>query len=281
MATETKEAEVKQPELSEREKIIAQMQTATPPVEEKTEQPPVEAEKKEEVKEEAKEVKQPEAPDWKAATYEERQKRKAEKELREKAEREAESLRAKIKQFESQKTDHAEEPITDYDRAILDLRKENQEMKHELRAIKETEAERTERERREALERVEKQTRESLTQVHKDLVSEGYPGFKFAVGEIQNELRRLVAEDEANISLDNPAGWKKIYKEKIFPDLQAEWQETEQRRSQDAKTELKKQANLSSSTGKMPPKPKSKEPDNPAEAYEQAIAAIRKSRGVI
>lgn len=274
--------EVKEPELSEREKLIAKMQeqeqAVVPPVEEQSAQPPVEAEKKEEIKEEVKEVKQPEAPDWKAATYEERQKRKVEKELREKAEKRAADLEAKIKQYEAPKAE--EEPIiTDYDRAIIDLRKENKEMKNELRAIKETEAERSEREHREALERVEKQTRDSLAQVHKDLVSEGYPGFKFAVGEIQNELRRLVAEDEANITLDNPAGWKKIYKEKIFPDLQAEWQETEQRRSQDAKTELKKQANLSSSTGKMPPKPKTDNDKTPEEMSREYVSNLRSSRG--
>ncbi len=279
MAEAVKEPEVKEP--TEREKLYQEYEkTVAPPAEEKKDevpvQPPVEAEA---VKEEKKEeVKQPEAPDWKAATYEERQKRKAEAELRKAAEAREKVLADKIKLYESQKEIPVDEPIVDYDKTIIEIKKELRETKNELRAIKETETERAEREKKEAFDKVQQGVVDRFEKMRSSLIDRGYYGItKY---EVQEELQKLVAEDENNVILDNPAGWEKIAIEVIFPRKQAEVQEAEKKRALTEKTELKKNANLSSNSGKIPPKPKDVNDKSEAEVRSEYLEALRKSRGL-
>jgi hypothetical protein len=238
--------------------------TVNQPVEVKPEPAPAEAEPVVElpeaaVKVEVKEAKQSEAPDWKAATYEERMKRKAETDARKRAEDRVTALEAKIKQFETQEPS-AE--ITDYDKELMDL-------KRRQRAIEELEQERVERERQEATVKVSNKIATDIDQAHKDLVTDGYPGFKHAIGSVTRELQRLVAEDDSNIHLDSPSGWKKIYKEVIYPELKAEFESVSKQNELDAKRNLKQSANLASSSGKAPVKSKSDEPLSPEEEREK------------
>ena len=53
----------------------------------------------------------------------------------------------------------------------------------------------------------------------KELSDSGMPGFKQFGALVGQEIGKLVEQDEANKHLDYPEGWKKIYKEKVYPTI--------------------------------------------------------------
>lgn len=230
-----------------------------PKPEEKTAQPPVEAEinntpEPEVPAEPKKEEKPQEKFVPKQALDEERSKRKKLKEERD-------ALEAKLRQYEKQPVAETEvEPITDYDKELHDI-------KRKLKTFEAMEAQREELAKQEQARREHETREQRISRADIDLAEEGYPGFKFMVGAVATKLQEIYESnpDEA-AAFDNPDGWKKIFKESVYPEFKRHQEEINKKVSLEKKVELKKEANLATSTGKAPQK---KEEDNPNEWSEE------------
>lgn len=229
--------------------------TEQKPVEPEAEQPPVEAEVPVEGHAEAPAEKpkeeKPQEDKYvpKQALDEERAKRKR---LRE----EKEALENRLKAYEEKLSPQAEpEIIIDYDAEINTL-------KNRVNNFEKLEAQRQEQAREAAAIEQRKKTDDMIREAGIDLAKEGYPGFSKMTGAVIDELQKIMADDpDAAVALDNPDGWKKIYKEIVYPDFKREFTETSKQISLEQKTALKKDANLATSSGKAPSKKEDDDPD--------------------
>jgi hypothetical protein len=227
-----------------------------PKVEEpKPEQTPAESEKKEEPKPEVKpEAKKEEKKDKFVpydALHSERMKRKAEADRANQEARRRQELELELARLKQQPEPEFQ---TESDKKLY-------EMEVKLQAIENIEKQRLEREAKQREESIKTDLENRVDKTAKDLADEGYPGLKRHIGEVHSKLRQMVAEgyEEEAIALDNPTGWKKIYREEVYPEIAKEFQEAFKKQSVESKVELKKQAGLVSSPGKTEPKPKSEE----------------------
>ena len=243
-----------------------------PKVEEpKSEQTPVEPEVKEEPKPEVKEEPKVEAKKDKFVPYDalhaERMKRKAEADRANE-----ESRRRKELELELARLKQQPEPefLTDADRKLY-------EMEVKLRAIENIEQQRMEREAKEKEEAMKNDLKSRVDRASNELDKEGYPGLEDYIGVVHQKLRQMVADgyEEEAIALDNPTGWKKIYREEVFPEKAAKFREAFKKQTVESKVELKKQAGLVSSPGKSEPKPKSDEDKSPEEMRDEYMAMRR------
>ena len=145
--------------------------------------------------------------------------------------------------------------VTDYEVAMKAILKENMNIKRELDTVKskstvfESNYQNTVKLDAEAklAKRVETTT--------KELSEEGFPGFSEFVPLMSAELNKLIAEDRDNVKFDNEAGWKQIYKEKIFPKITNSIGEHIKKDSFELKKALKEKANLATKPGAQPSKP--------------------------
>ena len=261
-----------------------QEQSGVPPVEEKqeeakkeevAEQPPTEVERAEkpEAEKPEQEVKEPEAKqpskDQKTVPYgalhEERKLRQESDKAKKAAEQRAKDLEAEIARIKSQETD----VITDYDTEILELKR--------FRQAQETlERQRQEREQREAQQHARDSFDKVMVDIDRELKDEGYGGFKYVKAEVANEIARLIDEDESNNVLDNKEGWKKVYREKFFSEVDSDLAESRQKREKATKEDLKRQANIHTPPGsKLPAKPKSAD-DMSDEERQQEYLRLRR-----
>lgn len=189
------------------------------------------------------------------ALHEERERRKA-------LQMEVEELKYRFNQSQPQeKVEVApmegfdtEGNVTDYEVAMKAILKENLNIKRELDTVKskstvfESNYQNTIKQEAEAklAKRVENTTRE--------LVEEGFPGFAEFVPLMSAELNKLIAEDRDNVKFDNEAGWKQIYKERIFPKITNSIGEHLKKDSFEQKKALKEKANLATKPGAQPSK---------------------------
>lgn len=267
---------------AEYEKTVAAPEESAKEPEVKTEAAPVEAEKPKEPEKTEPTAEKQEAKKEKFVPYDalhaERIKRKAEAEARKAAEERAKQLEDQIKRFSEPKND---EPITDYDAEIINIKRELPSLKAELQAFKEIEKQRQEREKNEAHEREYRKLQDNIGKTNKELQEAGYPGFSFALGrvtEILQSMKEAGREEEA-FDLDNPEGWKKIYKESIFPDLRKEFEAGLRVAKDEEKKSLKSQAGLATVPGRSEPKPKSENEKTEAERNAEYIAERRARMG--
>lgn len=242
------------------EALLAAQEVELPKAEETPAEPaPVEPEKKTETpaedttepepSEEEKKKEQEKENNLKKALDEERAKRKR---LRE----EKEALEARIREFESKQEPPKEpEPITDYDAEL-------NAVKSKLRSIELMEARREQDAKAAAIREQQEQLTNMKKKTAKELADEGFAGFEYMAGSVTEYLVDLVRNGDADEarSLDNPEGWKKIFKEKIYPEFHKQHEESSRKRVLEDKKNLKKEANLNTSAGKAPQK---KEDDNP------------------
>lgn len=96
----------------------------------------------------------------------------------------------------------------------------------------------------------------TLSEVDKALFDEGFPGFTFLSGRVSDELTKLVNEDSDNAYLNNPDGWKKIYKERVFPAVKGLFSDMSKKTVMDGKVAAKTGVALAGSHGQAPPAPK-------------------------
>ncbi|MCR4286873.1 MAG: hypothetical protein NUW09_02540 [Deltaproteobacteria bacterium] len=177
------------------------------------------------------------------ALHEEREKRKAVTAANKKLEERIKELEAKVNQ--NQALDGYEagnEFLTPEEIRIATLERE-------INAIKSKETEKE--------SRAEKETfNKTLSDVDKALSDEGFPGFMFLSGRVGDELTKLVNEDPDNAYLNAPDGWKKIYREKVFPAVRGIFSDMAKKSVMDGKTAAKTNVALAGSHGQAPPAPK-------------------------
>jgi hypothetical protein len=105
------------------------------------------------------------------------------------------------------------------------------------------------------------------------LAEEGFPGFSDFRSLVTEELIDMIGKDEEAIIHDTPEGWSKIWKETVFPKLQAITTAKDKKRVKDEKNAAKEDANLASS-GKKPVSPAEEKDVDTLEEYMK----MRKSR---
>ena len=156
--------------------------------------------------------------------------------------RELESQINLVLQETKKKAEEKPETVDDYEKEIITLRKEVKSLREDLSSQKknlETEAS------QKKITEIESK----ISTVDRELKEEGFPLFKDLQDQVTKEIVKMIDGDPDSgqgiiREYDNPNGWKKIYKEKIFPRLDSTFKERYQSSTKKEKEELKKQANL-------------------------------------
>lgn len=168
-----------------------------------------------------------------SALHEEREKRK--------------SLSLKVSELENQLRD----VLQDYKARFEVDQKETEEelddvgqLRKELEDMKKWRKDREVQSLQQQIEGKRQNLNKQIGDTNEALEKEGYPGFDIAISAVTRELQRLVTEDPENAYLDKPEGWKKIYREKVFPKLRASFIKEHKEKIMDEKKELKKDAGL-------------------------------------
>ena len=134
---------------------------------------------------------------------------------------------------------------SEYDEPNEALLKEIKSMRQEIQDLKQDRATRDKRSQ-------EKIRQERIESVHKKLEGEGFPFFKLNKSAITEELESMLDDEpsereqlEILRKWDNPMGWEKIYKERIWPKYYGKHiEETTQKKTVSDKKEAKKKAKL-------------------------------------
>lgn len=201
------------------------------------------------------------------ALHEEREKRKL-------AQSKTRELEEKLKELEA-KVNSASKPPEDEEIYLTDEEKKLREMEKSLAELK-AEKEARERENRQSQERSAKERLEKdVADTDKSLMSEGFPGFQFLAPRVGEELAKLIKEDPDNVYLDTPEGWKKIYKEIVFPTVKGIFTQSDKNAMMEEKKAAKTGAGLVGSPGKSD-KPVEKKTDE-GQTYEEYLEMRRRS----
>lgn len=101
----------------------------------------------------------------------------------------------------------------------------------------------------EMTKRSQEQLTKQVSKAAQKAETEGCPGLDRCIPQITEELARMVQEDRDNVIYDNPDGWIKIYKERVFPGLKELFVKKDKETVMKSKEELKKTAGLTGSPG--------------------------------
>lgn len=193
------------------------------------------------------------------ALHEEREKRKQEKLAREAAEE-------KLRHLESQLSAPKEEEFLD----------ETEVLKRRVAMLEERDNQRKQLEELNQVKAQQQSLKDIVKTVDKELADEGYPGFEYCTSRVTEELQRMVEEDETNAAFLNPTGWKRVFKEKIFPNLRDSIAKTIKNTEVVDKIKLKEGANLAGHGS--PPKPKGEEKVKTPEELADEYMEMRRKR---
>jgi hypothetical protein len=154
-----------------------------------------------------------------------------------------------------------EEFLTDEQKKIRDLEKE-------VAFIREKDKEREKLRESENIKKDQERTGMQIKETSLALENEGFSGFIDMLPLVTVELNRIAAEDrdEAN-KLDNPEGWKKIFKETVFPRIASLGQKKSRKEKIEEKEALKTDASLLMPSGSQPKPKEDKEDDYSFESY--------------
>lgn len=183
------------------------------------------------------------------ALHVEREKRKAQTQRANDLENRLQQALTAIEGLKKPAGEQDQEPITDYDGTLKKLQQELVEAKQQIQQLNQGYQQ---REVSEYTQRLESE----LERTERELSGEGYPGFRRFQPQVKEELLRLVQEDPENAAvikkeLDNPAGWKRIFKEVIFPEYRGVFVQEERKGKQEEKINAKKDAALVGSPGRV------------------------------
>lgn len=182
------------------------------------------------------------------ALHEEREKRKS-------AQKRARELEDKVnyllREIEAQK--QAAKPIqkTEEEQSVFHDDPLIKSLKEELAYLKNQLFIREQQEKEAYVKSSMNNLQNDIRNVDESLEKEGYPAFGIMVNRVTDELKRLVEEDPDNQYLDNPNGWKKIYKEIVFPQIKNKFVPISQKQNQASKEALKSAAQLAGSGGRV------------------------------
>lgn len=208
------------------ETVVTEAETETQAKDQYVAEPPV--------KEEAAEVKEEKTVPY-GALKEEREKRKALQRDNEELQKRLQSVLTDFQTYVHGGKDKPEEQaevIEDYDKEIIELKNLVKRQAEEITALKGTY-------QSDQQQKAKNEFQQRLNAVDADLLKEGYPGFNQFIGHVQQELQRIAEDDhDEAVKLDNPEGWKKIYKERVFNNLASLFV----KKSEDDKKQAKEQA---------------------------------------
>lgn len=273
VVTETPDESGDTGELTEREKLYANY------AEGKEEPQPEETPEPETKKEEVKEVTKTEDKTVPlGALHEERQKRKE-------LQAEVVELKQQVKNMLTErkgKEEYEEEYIEDYDAELIKLKKQNQTLKAEVDSIK---AKDTQSE----VEKKQTAFLNKVNKVHEELQLEGFDGFEKCTPMIRQYIHSLIMQEPDSqeyiegrklLDVDTPEGWKKIYKEEIYPSIKEIINQKKTEELIDERIERKKKAALSGSSGGKPVQKKKEDiNDLSPEEMKKRYIQMRQKRG--
>lgn len=135
------------------------------------------------------------------------------------------------------------EPIDDVETAIRDLRGENKRLRAEIDLDRETR-------NQDSRKHVEVERGRFIDETDKELAAEGLNGFKMFIDRVGSKLVEIhkINPELAN-KLDTPAGWKRIYKEKVYPEISGLFVAKQKEEGRQNKLTNKNNAGLSGSPG--------------------------------
>ncbi len=198
------------------------------------------------------EIEKKKEPDLKGALHEEREKRKAASARNKELERQLQTVLQDVKRLMDEKEKPPTEAIEDYEKEILDLKKTLRELGSKVDSHESTEAEKFNRQKKLDIDM-------KIKQADEDLEKEGFPLFSEMVDKVTKEIVKLRDAEETPEGqmvivkeYDNPEGWKKLYKEKIFPYLYGKLSKRQKADTDAKKIEAKKEAQLTGSPGQKP-----------------------------
>ncbi|MEE9354197.1 MAG: hypothetical protein V3U75_01270 [Methylococcaceae bacterium] len=136
--------------------------------------------------------------------------------------------------------------------------KQNTELKKRMAKLENNDGKRTQADEQTAHEAKQKAVEGRISKITTSLEEDGYPGFDMFVDKMNAELVQMIDDDPDNEALDNDEGYKKIYREKIFPKVKKMFVGQEKENTFEKKRNLKKKANIGGG-GKADPKTKEKD----------------------
>jgi hypothetical protein len=100
-----------------------------------------------------------------------------------------------------------------------------------------------ERDRRAEMQRQQTELQEKVAKTDKALKEEGYPGFRYGINRVDEELKRMFAEGEIDEQdyLD-PQQWKEVYKSKVYEEVSAEFKAIQKQETIESRLDKKKAA---------------------------------------
>jgi len=120
-----------------------------------------------------------------------------------------------------------------------------------------------------------KKHQENITNTSKALSDEGFPGFEFAIASVAQTLMKLHTEDPETAPPDTPEGWKKVYKEHVFPNMRKLFDAQNRETDFEKKKRLKEKAGLTGKTGKKPAPEKAEDAKTTEELYNDYLKMRR------
>lgn len=103
---------------------------------------------------------------------------------------------------------------------LTDEQKKLRTLENEIKELREKDKQRDQLTEAEKTKRGQETLKAQLAETNLALEKDGFKGFSKFMPMVVAELQRLAADDrEAAAKLDNPEGWKKIFKESVFPEV--------------------------------------------------------------
>ena len=151
------------------------------------------------------------------------------------------------------------------------------ELQNKLRELESRLGETDEQKQRKAVEAQQAELNERIKKTDDVLRKEGFPGFKLAVREVDEYLRKLLVEEEIDdVDYLNPEKWMEVYREHIFPTVRQEFGLVEKNHIMNEKNKAKEAAaRVTSATGIKQEDAKKVEEDNEATPDEERAEYLR------
>jgi len=147
--------------------------------------------------------------------------------------------------------DFDDEYIDDYDEELIKERKKTEDLEARLKKIerKETQSE---------AQNQQAEVNKKANKVHDELAEEGYDGFEAFIPQVKQHIYDLILQEpdaqeyidgRKVLALDNPEGWKEIYREHIYPKVRNVFDSKDKADLIKERKERKGRAALSGSSG--------------------------------
>ncbi len=201
------------------------------------------------------------------ALHEEREKRKFQKQKSD----ELESKNSELQEQLSEVLQELKKKSTTDDEFASNEDKKFSKIKAEVDELKMERAKDAEKDKERASQNAQTEFEKNISDTAKSLADEGYPGFEFMSTQVGNEILKLIEEDSDNAYLQNPEGWKTIYKQRVFPNISKIFTDQKKNEVMNGKKDAKREASLVTSPGSADKKPIESKTDDDW-SYEDYIA---------